>query len=1161
MAKKTRKKKKRTQSKVSRILSSTNKKEVVLRKYFKNLTPYQIKSNIKSIHSHRFFKAATHLTLFQNYNDIYANFTPRSNLPNNLLWCLGIVTNFPEKIRFFLEKEQSITIDLLEGNFDQVILALDEIDDFCGLSTWSISIRCSVLSHCKDNEQVDNFLNNLEEQSKGNAFFHAVAKDIGSRYQESSLFTTNIYSLRGQLNRYLDGEILHFLMFKLIPHDFSFNYDYEHVFNREKNSSIIDIFTALIDYVSYAKSRGETKFDEYSQFIISELNKYYTFAPIQGFANSYGISTKWIFSEQEFILLDEYTEGHYGQIKSTFQDSDKHYSKFAAFELFSKTCARSGEKLSGGLIENILDSLVNIYLKNDEYNDSLSYLLLLCHCFSSLSWFKELYFLLVKETQFLERQTLDNISTVSSCYSAMNSPLKTEMMPDFLAKEYMEEMQTAINDSSSLEFFKLIKNSDPEINKDGISKLVEANRFKKYQSISFIKNGQYDDAVKLLKELVISDDQITSHEASKLVSEAYILKGDLEEALDFFVNKSIDNPNLILCFDTHKICSVAKEMINSSASITIPIALSLHSRYVDSEYNPILKYSFEVFLNKNGVKNPIELVGENHTFDQTYLNYFLEYVCTPDVMKLYLFFTSTSEIENCRIEVCKYLIENGVNKDSLVDEVKERTRLLIIRKAVKQVENSRIYADTSSFRISRAKSFKQLFDTYKEICLQDFSSQPDELQLDKIYQALKASNVLSGQHSIFLPNLTLNEKNATFINLLRRLRDEFTFGDKGLNINLSTRIRHGHLPTTLRKCVTDERLVTAKHPKSKKFKANTYWLEKLNFQNDRQKEKVEKAFNTFSENYDKLICEVNDSWLQIWCIDQNLSRIAKDESKKQALFNYSVSPIEAYSLQKKLSPESEYDDFLKVAVTWLWERTEINLEIVKNQISNDVRQSIYDIMDEFQKEVLEIVVDQKLASELFNALGRARSALSPNIEQILSWFTRSEGTIVEKFDFDTAIDIAQRSANIQVAYTDDSNIDFDGKTLNFFVDILYILFENAISKSNIPKEDVVINVSLETDQESNIVLLVDNNCKITDSVQDSNQKLQFYRDSYGKEKIIRDNVQGEGGTGFFKICKILTKDLEVKHYNEFGYAEESKFNVKLTILESSKVIHHENSHN
>jgi len=48
-------------------------------------------------------------------------------------------------------------------------------------------------------------------------------------------------------------------------------------------------------------------------------------------------------------------------------------------------------------------------------------------------------------------------------------------------------------------------------------------------------------------------------------------------------------------------------------------------------------------------------------------------VCTQDVMKLSLLFDGKRDIEDCRISVCARLIQAGISKESLANEVKEIT--------------------------------------------------------------------------------------------------------------------------------------------------------------------------------------------------------------------------------------------------------------------------------------------------------------------------------------------------------------------------------------------------------------------------------------------------------------------------------------------------------
>lgn len=1152
------KKKRKAQSKISRILASSNKGYEVREKYFSNLDAKEIKRNFSHILKHRHFRQAVTLSEKSDYSYFYSKLTPSSTLSKNLYWSLGLILNNIEKVEKYIEFESLITKELLNGNYEKVLDNLNNLDSACGISTWSMSLRCSVFSMNERHDNHKHFLEEINSRSIDNSFFQAVVQKVCSRYEESSLFSANIHSLKTQIKRYLKGEILHFLMYKLIPTDFSFNYDYEHIFNVEKNSSIVDLFVCLLEFVCYSRTEENEQYSKYAKSVISALNCTFNYSPIQGLANSYGIETDWKFVDKEYELLDIYTAGDYQYIQSFFQENKDECIKFSVFEILTKSYARTEGSFPNGLQQNILENLINVYLKNEHYNDSVSYLFSLCHCFSSLSWFKELSFLLIKETKFLSASSHKNISMLSSSYSAMNSPIKIETFPDDLREKYSSKCEASIKNSLAVELFKMKKSIGEGASNKEIYQKVENNRLLKYKSIALMHNGKINDAITILQELSNSTDIITAFEATRLLADAYIRQESFEQALDLYVKKSIENNNLILNFDTDNICSIAEEMVNDSSSISIPIALSLHSRYVNSQYDSVLKYSFEIFLNKNGVKTPLELIQYKDNFNENQLLYFLEYVCIPEVMKLYLFFDGTVDIENCRIDVCKYLIENSPSKDRLVDEIKERTRMLVIRDAVKQVESSKIYADTGSLRSSRAKSSKQLFEKYQTICTKDFSGLDDEVTLNKLYNVLKISDNLQNSYMVHIPNLSLNEKNTTFLNLLKSLRDEFTFGDKGLNSHLSTRIRHGHFPTTLRKCVSDERLVTSKLVKSKTYKSNVFWLSNLEHLQEDKLKKIDKAFSKLSTSFDELITEVNDSWLQIWTMDQDITKLSRGETINNALFNYSVSELESYSIQKKISIDSDYDDLLKIVIPWLWEKTEKNLSNIREKISHDVRQRAYQIIDDLQKEIIKIVTDQKLVSELFNALGRARSALSLNLEQIISWFTRSEGSIVDKFEFDTAIEIAKKAVNANVDYTQKNKYHFDGKSLSFFVDILYILFENAISKSNLPKEELKVKASLAEEKEGNICLLVTNNIQEIPSVEEANEEIDFYRESYGKDKIINHNVQGEGGTGFFKIWKILSKDLEIDHKINFGFVENEIFSVVITILNPEKVIYNEN---
>ena len=76
--------------------------------------------------------------------------------------------------------------------------------------------------------------------------------------------------------------------------------------------------------------------------------------------------------------------------------------------------------------------------------------------------------------------------------------------------------------------------------------------------------------------------------------------------------------------------------------------------------------------------------------------------------------------------------------------------------------------------------------------------------------------------------------------------------------------------------------------------------------------------------------------------------------------------------------------------------------------------------------------------------------------------------------------------------------------------------------------------------EENIILIsCKNNYRSSESASLLNRKLDFYRESYGDESKMRKYLQQEGGSGLFKIWKIIAKDLNINEHNtEFHYDNE-----------------------
>ena len=1142
--------------KISGILYSSNDGAQVRTKFFNDLNAHEIYKGVGYLKDHRFFRDNIKLNKNAAFHRMYGASCPDTSLEKSIYWAIGVIETNKDSINIFLEKQDQITSYVLNDRYLECLQLIDELDSIVGCSTWSITVKGTILSLIGDFDAKVDYARQLDTLSGENAFISTITKNISARYVDVDVFLPNARSFKGQITRSFEGDLLNLLLYKLTVKDYLHHLDYESIFNNEKNTSLIDLFECLLNYLVFA-AVDVSCIDRTIAFAVTKLSRLIKHPIINNLASMLGVFSDWKFLPQQYHFIDMYTEGNYQEICSQFEAAgDNELLDFQYFEIVAKSATRVGSPQFTGLKGRIVGALIDILEKNTNCNTSLSFLLCLCHSFQPLKWFCELHLFLERERKALTETDNSKIRNLSIIYSSFDSPKKLYILSDDIRELYLKQCSKIINDSLSMHLFtekeRLHELSSPWINR------IEENRLNKYIAKSLLEAKQYAPTIAILEKLSNCKDILIRFESSSMLVEAYIKTGQAQKALEHFVNKCIANHSYVYNYNTSSICDIARTIAKDSKSINVPVALSLHSRYINDKYDSVLRFSFERFLLNNNVLLPLDDLSIYSGYNINSVNYFLEHACIPDVMKLYFNLPNTKAIEECRISICNYLVSNNISKDHLIQEVKDRTRKLVIGTAYKQIEKSRIYSDTSIFYNEGSRNkYIQLFEKYCTLSSADYGAYEDEKSLSEIYELLKDKDLLSGAHTLFILKLPLNEKNSTFLTLLQRIRDDFTYGDKGFNYYLSTRIRHGHLPTTLRKCVLDEQLVTKKIANTNNFKPNEYWLGKLWVYNENTMDKINKAFTEFAAKYEEEIETINDKWLQITSLDQAIINLSDTKSKTDAIFDFSIGNFESYALQKKIPPTANYAEYAKLIIDWLWKRTDINLEKARDRLSVTARQRLLDLMHSLQKDVFLLSGESQEAIEFNDAIGRARAALSTNLEQVISWFTRSEGSLVTHYDLDIAIEIAVRSAFVKVAVEKDKSYNLDGSTLSYIVDLLYILFENAISKSHLPKESIELVLNLNSDSNA-VVLTVTNRCAHVSDLDHANSQLDKYRTSYGNQDLHKKHIQGEGGTGFFKIHNILKNLLGLEHTTRFGYKSTDVFQVMISISNFDKVFSNEN---
>lgn len=1137
--KSSKKKSKRKQSNLSRALASSNRTSIVHKNFF-SLSAHEIRRNTPKLAHHRHFEDALHPN-GKGAVGIYTRQTIFLPLEKCISWCLGLLEIHAAEIHSFLKTQEELLESILLQKYEFALSTIQSHDDNFGISAWSVSLQ-GILRSIISPESQREYLGKLISEADDNGFFKALAFNLTKRFDDPETLQSESRFFELKIKRTFSGKLLHFLMYKLVPLNIEFEYDFESILDTEKDSSPVDIFICLIDFLTYNLHSKDQAHLAICRNTILDLRRNFNNHVLDNLAIAFGLIQPEKISTTAIEIIDTYTSGNYGGVYEKMKQDAKLVKHFGLIEILAKSLARTN-KQDEALLPNLLPSLVDVITKSADYEKSRAELLAYCHAFSMLMWFRELRYLLERETRFYDLETNEKLRQSSLLLSSLSTPAKIEELAKRGAIPYerIEELTPQHSVTARL-FNRMRAPSDTEPSSDELDG-IEKSRKLKFRAAWNLSRYKFQDAIPILEELLQSSDTRASQDASRSLVEAYRATGEIEKAADVYVEALLENVHLLSAFDSAGLSKACSTIIKSSQSISIPIALSLHSRFVGDTYDAALKYSFECFLRNNNLESPLELLT-TEALQSVEVIYFLRHICTPEVMKLYLYFETPKEIEQCRIEICKALINLHEADEELLFEIKDRTRRLVLREAVNQVQGGRIFSDANLLTGPSSGAFKTLYERFSALRQQDFSAWEDELALQGFVDLMKRDKLLfEHAHAIHVQDLVLNEKNSVFLKLIKLVRDEFAFGEKGLNLYLSTRIRHGHFPTTIRKPLLDNTLLASKATDTSGYKLGKEWKSTLH-PSRQAEEALESAIIDFSVKFNDLVDKVNDNWLRIFTIDQDISGLSKEGELKESLFNYSVSAIEAYYLQSELNSKSSFTEFITTATKWLWVRTEQNLANIRGQLADEMSGQALSMLEDLGKAVIPKYGVEGLG-DFPDALVRARNGLNQAFETLQGWFTRAQGANIKSFELEIPVQIASMAIDVDIEFNDESDFSWNGSVLSPIVDGLFILFENAVSKSGLPKSEIQLCAKASKTEDS-LIISVQNRCAPRDDLATSNSALDRYRDPRGYQSAV-NAAQAEGGSGFFKLWHLLEKDMNLIHEVKLGFATIDSFEVQIII--------------
>jgi len=1074
------------------------------------------------------------------------------SITQQINWLVINFQEFSEQINNFLKLKQDYEKYLLIGQYNKAKDIIEKVNEDICYSLWSIENILIIAEYQEGLEKNKKVLSDINAENK--IYTIALFSDFFSRRTEKNIsFQKYIETIDKfiEKNSNINPKWIEYFNFKL---NF-FNYDtysyFSEILHSDANFSILDRYLTFINICQLIL--GNNSFANIHKEIsesIETLNKSIKDPQLErlvGYLKPNEIINSILGDKKNgfYEVLDEYTIGNYEKSLELSENLILKYpSSFEFYEIYLKSFINLNYnynqliKLESECIcTDMINHMYNLYMKNDKTKESISYFKKINSVLGTMSLNKMLYAFLGDS---FSNSKLPRTSYYFQINSSFLSPKFAEIYNDLKESiSYIEIIESNYPNSISVKFFMSYYNELLGNNSVALD-FVPQSRVEKYKASVHMAKGEYLEAVdiyeKLLEELNIMLGYSYETIAINLF-DSYLKVEFFDKALEFSIKNFLSNKYLIMRFDINTLNNKIEHLneqnnkIKSKLSLVI-LNFILYNIY-DNKGQRKIYASYANFLKNNNVEKPTDLKSNKEKYDSQELIFFLKNICITMIMDSSYYFESSEEIDNERINICKWLCELDLdNKDIYMNEISIITKNYIVLQRIQEVEESKIYVDTDGIQKSIQQSFKESFERYKT-----FESFADN-NIINLFDVFFLEESRFESIIIFEPNESIisyvkDYKYLAYKELFMDLRDLFISSNEyGLDSYLSTRIRHGTILSQLRSVFKTEKLVTEQDSITKLYLDNEYWCSKINLDDN----KLNSILKKFSENIDNIILKVPSLWIQIKTEDKNT----------EGLLDFIFSDSDIYSIYIKYREINDYKNFMDKNFAELWSRTDENLSAIKNKLSLDLQHQLIEEINKLESNLKNIFNNNSTDEryDLLRAITKCRTDIQNEIKNISKWFNLPEAKNSKSFSIEELVDtcikiIEKLYPHNTLNYSMDLNFDkqFKGYNFSYFVDIFLILLDNIIKHSSSKVLEKKVNILVL--ENSNIEIHVKNN--LSEDIEEQNSLIEKIKLIKKKLKNNTDliNINSEGGSGFFKIEKIINYDLRtvgnLDLYIENGY--------------------------
>lgn len=569
----------------------------------------------------------------------------------------------------------------------------------------------------------------------------------------------------------------------------------------------------------------------------------------------------------------------------------------------------------------------------------------------------------------------------------------------------------------------------------------------------------------------------------------------IDNAISLFVNSYINNKLLVYLLDISKIESSIKDKIMNRIALSINDICYL---FIDSYMIEYRDDSFLELFDSINSPFPIELINNAKTTNNI-KNFFLFEICTIErLSSLYFMFLSGEKAEDYRLKICNKLIDDNtfLDKKSAMDEIERITKRRMLSKRIRKIDESKLIINA---------------DELKEEC-HDYIMEKIDLYNNSPAVTLKILNKYEIQ--------IIDNRQIILESIYNTYCKEFCFGNAGLDISLSTRVRHGTLSNQLLKIFSDHDLLVDGN------KLNDSLQNLANVSNN--KEELLSLIKLFNEKVNRIL----DYFVK------NILKVYIDTPIAGAVFDYRYKSEEYSKIfgNIPLLSRISFDEVTSLVNYYIVEKTNRYLNVIRKEKLTALEKKLLDELDGFSKAISDHFLKQDVTKTLESKIVTCKTEIQNKLQSISDWFVLTEYNQWDPFDFNdiiqTCIEINKNMFsgydNVRIDVCDNVNNKIKGKYFREFIDVILIIFNNAIEHSGYKDDLAKLNIECNYSEDSDGYYLSFENILSEDVDINELQKVvdRINRDFYD-QKYLQLNVRQEGGMGLYKIMHIVFSVLKI----------------------------------